>query len=184
MNVTRRELATGFGIATAVFASGSVSACSEPPLPPDSLPGSFFSAIAGRRLEQARGLLASDAKLSIFTVDEQAMLAGPDEIVAKVGNLFHSLGLGMVGDRREYAPGGMYWRPFGPWFLSDMLRPGQINTNTSSGCTDPDNFVLNVFVRLADRYKGPIDSILLLQSARLTIQWEADRPDPTFKTLE
>lgn len=183
MTLSRRDIVAGLGLATTLAASASVSACSDPPPLPDQLPGSFFSAISGRRLEQAFALLAPDAKLSIFTADEQGLYLGPRDIVGKIGNLFHSLGLGMIGDRRDFAPGGMYWRPFGPWFLSDMLRPGQIDARTEATCGQPNNFVLNVFVRLTNGAAGLINSILLLESARLTIQWESDRPDPAFKTL-
>lgn len=167
MSVDRRQILTGVGLAAALSAAGSVSACSPPPIL-DWGHQNFFSLISARKFEDASALLAKDVRLMLITFERQEMFEGAKHVIGRLSNLMLSDGLQMIGDSNEFSAGG-YWGSFGGWETSDLMKGSVIEMTL--GCGDEGELstsVLNVFLRKNESNDNVgIEQIVLMESRNL-----------------
>ncbi len=150
MSLNRRQILSGAGFTAAVSLAGGVSACSPPvDFLSEPIAQNLFGKIASRKLDEAKALLDETAFLTIITSKNSQTYKGREDVVGKLSELLHSGGFRMIGDNKEYAPGG-YWGMFGGWHVSDMLQGNKVELNWDNcglGSTMLSHSVLNVYLQ-------------------------------------
>lgn len=164
--IERRGLLLGVGLAGALTASGSLSACSPPSNSTFGVPSKdFFGLIARRKIDEAADILHEKSKLTFVKFDDLKIVSGPKNIVGEISNLLHSQGMRMIGVSSDNATGG-FWGSFGGWYTTDIISGNVVELEMfDCGPGELNHSVINVYV---NNNNPKISQIVLMESKNLS----------------